>query len=320
MLNNNDPNALPTQTAFSQQRIDAWRPLLTPKIVVFVLFIIGTIFTGCGVLFYFMMKNAQEVSVRYDELVEGKPWALVPITLEKDMKGNTWLFYKLTNFFQNHRRYIYSRSDSQLRGEYVEYDDMPTDLEGFISVNNSKDPADMYLPSGAIALSFFNDTYTFYNNTAGATVTAFDAGISWRSDKEKLFKNLSTKYEEGIHWLLDWEGFDTEVRNEHFIVWMRTSTLPTFIKPYARVNPNSILPAGTYYINVTNNYPIELYGGEKWLVLSTLNAIGSQNWAYPYSYIGFGCTLYLFMFIILFSHLFFPRTLGDTSYLIADPE
>ena len=124
MLNKDDPNSLPTQTAFSQQRIDAWRPLLTPKVVIIMLFILGTLFTVFGVVFYFVMKNSQQVSVRYDDIVEGKEWALVPLTVEKEMKGTIWLFYKLTNFYQNHRRYIYSRSDKQLRGEFVKFDDM----------------------------------------------------------------------------------------------------------------------------------------------------------------------------------------------------
>lgn len=311
-MQQNDPNALPTQTAFSQQRIDAWRPLLTPVVVMLMLFVIGAVFTSFGVVFYFTCKNTEEVAVRYDNLVGNQTSAIVPITLDREMHGNIWLFYKLTRFYQNHRRYIYSRSDSQLRGEFVDYADM-TDCDGFKSVNDSKEMKDWYLPSGAIPLSFFNDSYSFVEEN----ISILEAGISWRSDREKLFKKLSPKYTEGVRWLENNTYFPNEIRNEHFIVWMRAASLPTFLKPYARINTRT-MPAGTYHINITNNYPLELFKGEKWLVLTTLSNIGGKNPILGWSYIIFGCTMFFFMFVVMISHIFFPRTLGDTSYLIAD--
>ena len=41
----------------------------------------------------------------------------VTIALEEDWEGPVYFFYALTNFYQNHRLYVSSRSDNQLTGE-----------------------------------------------------------------------------------------------------------------------------------------------------------------------------------------------------------
>lgn len=312
---NNDPNQLPTQTAFSQQRIDAWRPLLTPTVVVSSLIILSFIFSGFGVYIYLLAREQVEVQVRYDNIVSANN-SIVEINVPKPMKGNIWLFYKLTNFYQNHRRYMYSRSAKQLRGEYVGYSALKTECEIWTSRNDSSEPADWYLPCGAIALSFFNDTYSFVNNS----ITLLDAGISWRSDREKLFRKLSPDYTEGIKWLEDMnETFPNGQRNEHFIVWMRTSSLPTFIKPYARSN-NRTIAAGKYYLKVEDNYPVDTFHGEKYIILTSLSPFGGRNLIYGYSYMAFGGLMFFFAVVIMISRCICPRTLGDTSYIMADPE
>ena len=40
----------------------------------------------------------------------------VQFTPQANMDGTVYLYYKLTDFYQNHRRYVKSRSDQQLRG------------------------------------------------------------------------------------------------------------------------------------------------------------------------------------------------------------
>ena len=37
-------------------------------------------------------------------------------TVTEEMKAPVYMYYKLRNFYQNHRRYVKSRSDSQLKG------------------------------------------------------------------------------------------------------------------------------------------------------------------------------------------------------------
>lgn len=48
----------------------------------------------------------------------------VNITIDDKMAEPVYFYYKLTNYYQNHRRYVKSRNDAQLRGEHVSYSDV----------------------------------------------------------------------------------------------------------------------------------------------------------------------------------------------------
>lgn len=300
-----------TNTVFSQQRIVAWRPLFTPFCTTFILFLLGGILIIIGVLLYVYLAHLPFYDIRYDNICGNDNECGITFTINEEIKGNIYMHYKLTNFHQNHRRYIFSKSDNQLRGEYVKYESM-TECGDFRSVNESKEPADLLLPSGAVALSLFNDTFA-WKNTSIANFS--EAGISWRSDRDKLFKRLSSNYTEGIKWLIeDNETFPNDQRNEHFIVWMRAAALPVFYKVYSRCI-NCYLPAGEYSIAIQNNYPVSLFNGEKHIVISKVTNFGGKNSFIGLTYIIVGAVILLFGFIVLISQIFFPRELGDTSIL-----
>lgn len=48
----------------------------------------------------------------------------VEFTIDKDLKAPVYLQYELSEFYQNHRRYVKSRLDSQLKGNYIPLDKM----------------------------------------------------------------------------------------------------------------------------------------------------------------------------------------------------
>ena len=308
-----DKSLAPENTAFSQQRINAWRPLFTPTVALLELYILGIILIVFGAPIYVYLKDLVKIDIRYDDVCGSEKECFVTFKLDKPIEGDIYLHYKLTKFYQNHRRYVFSRDYSQLRGNFVPLDKINPQCQDFITVNDTDNPADLLLPSGAIAVSLFNDTFTWVD-TSVANFT--DSGISWRTDRDKLYTRLSPNYTEGIKWLE--EDYSTQfpggARNEHFIVWMRTAALPTFYKIYSRCIYCQI-PAGEYQIKIENNYPTSLFKGEKHIVLSEVTMIGGKN-----SYIGLSCIitgviLIIFGFIIMFSHLFFPRKIGDTTFL-----
>ena len=87
-------------------------------------------------------------------------------TLEKDMKAPIFVFYELHNFYQNHRRYIRSKSSTQLAGTEISSSDAssscdPVYLMKHLGINKSwggfalKDD-DVANPCGLIAKSVFN--------------------------------------------------------------------------------------------------------------------------------------------------------------------
>lgn len=306
-----ESSSIPTQTVFSQQRIDAWRPLFTPFIVIIICFSIGTIFIIFGAIFYGISTKQVEIDVRYDDVCGSKQNCSVNITIDNDIKSVVFLSYKLTNFFQNHQRYISSRSYDQLRGEYVDYKGMK-ECGNFRSLDDTDNKTKWILPCGAVAYSFFNDTYKWDSDKINEKFS--ESGISWRSDRKKIFKNLSSEYDEGFKWLSN--TFAHDQGNEHFIVWMRAAALPTFIKPYMKSSSIS-LPKGTYSININNSYPTSIFHGEKHIVLNTISGIGSKNNPLGLSYLIVGAIIDICGILIAISNIFFPRKLGDANYLLS---
>lgn len=324
-----DENGAPMQTVFSQQRTEAWRPLFTPVVVILLLFGSGILLVVLGSFFYLLSANIVEVDYRYDDYCAtnfpNSSQCILPIKLPKDINGRAFLLYRLTNFYQNHQRYITSRCDAQLRGEYVDYDGMSY-CGNYRSIDgNSKDEKDWLIPCGAVALSVFNDTFEFQEVNDNSTEPKKDnslfqqVGISWRSDREKLFKRINQEYIQrkiGHQWLNNMKDiFHKGQRNEHFIVWMRTASLPKFMKNYARCFDCKLSASSDYIINISNNYPTSIFNGEKHVVISTVSYFGGKNDALGISYIVVGSLLFISGLIIFVSHVFFPRKLGDPSYL-----
>ena len=71
------------------------------------------------------------------------------------------MYYGLTNFYQNHRRYVKSRDDAQLAGGTVSSPgDLVTDCDPFREVTDENgENARPIAPCGAIANSMFNGRF-----------------------------------------------------------------------------------------------------------------------------------------------------------------
>lgn len=70
-------------------------------------------------------------------------------------QGTVYIYYGLTNFYQNHRRYVRSRDDDQLHGTMKSPSDLQDDCAPYktISINGTVKGV---APCGAIANSLFN--------------------------------------------------------------------------------------------------------------------------------------------------------------------
>ena len=69
-----------------------------------------------------------------------------------DLKPTVLLYYKLTNFYQNHRRYVKSQNQNQLRGDSVSIGDIRSSDCKPLTVIGEK----IIYPCGLIANSLFN--------------------------------------------------------------------------------------------------------------------------------------------------------------------
>lgn len=77
----------------------------------------------------------------------------ITFDVTEEMKAPVYVYYELDNFYQNHRRYVKSRSDAQLKGELLSEGDL-TDCDPLVTAADGK----VLHPCGLIANSFFNGT------------------------------------------------------------------------------------------------------------------------------------------------------------------
>ena len=95
-------------------------------------------------------------------------------TLDKAWNQQVFLYYKLTNFYQNHRRYIDSRSETQLRGSVMSTSGCSPITTRVINYTDDsgerRQGAQPVAPCGLIANSIFNGKACHLCSTACAVM------------------------------------------------------------------------------------------------------------------------------------------------------
>lgn len=284
----------PDSSAFSQQTLKAWRPVLTPRSVILLFSVVGIIFIPVGAIILAASNQVVEVqghdysgSCCIDNCDATKTWehsdanpCNITITVPKRMEPPIFFYYKLTNYYQNHRRYVRSRDDNQLKGDVVELETLlETRSCDYHVLADPDDRSSIISPCGLVAWSLFNDSFSLYS-PSGEEVTLNEKGIAWPSDMEYKFKNspngsTGANFPPFAHWrqrtcnelpadkqdeCLESEatpeagwcypGSGYCVEDEHFAVWMRAAGLPAFRKLYGRIE-NALEP-GEYTVRVSN--------------------------------------------------------------------
>ncbi|MCP9266003.1 CDC50 family protein chat-1 [Dirofilaria immitis] len=299
----------------SSAKLPAWQPILTASTV------IPTIF-GIGIVFLPIVKESiidyTSCSVSSHEACE------FVIKLDSDFQGDVYFYYALDNYFQNHRRYMKSRSDSQLLGDLQAGIFNVGDCDPYAYLNTSSG-LKIIAPCGAVANSMFNDSFTLYRNGSNNPVPWTYRGVVWPVDKNRKYRNppgndLRQAFAETVkppNWQkavfeLDPDHADNNgFLNTDFIVWMRTAALPDFRKLHRiLVRHNNTLyknglPAGTYNLMVQNNYPVTVFGGRKYFIISTTSWAGGKNAFLGIAYIIVSGICILLGAIFLLIHLKF---------------
>ncbi|MBN3301791.1 cell cycle control protein 50A [Amia ocellicauda] len=325
----------PDNTAFKQQRLPAWQPILTAGTVLPAFFVIGLIFIPIGIGLFVTSNNIKEFEVDYTGSDMDSPcyncssnysWnstspcqCRIHFTLDQPFESNVFMYYGLSNFYQNHRRYVKSRDDSQLNGDKTSLKDPSKECEPY-RTNDNKPIA----PCGAIANSLFNDTLELiYNDPNGnfTPIPLVKKGIAWWTDKNVKFRNpggnnsnLTSIFQgttKPVNWQkpvfeLDLDPDNNGFINEDFIVWMRTAALPTFRKLYRIIekksNMNPTLPRGNYTLVVTYKYPVRSFEGRKRMILSTISWMGGKNPFLGIAYITVGSVCFFLGVVLLIIH------------------
>lgn len=252
-------------------------------------------------------------------------------TIPAQMDSSVFLYYKLTSFYQNHRRYMKSIDPMQMMNKPRTADQ----LQGDQCKPLGKDPVSglSVYPCGLIANSVFNDTFDSpvsltEDNQPQGTYEMSEKNIIWSGEAkhyktptysakdvvpppfwqgaEGPFGYSSGRYEEG-------KLFDPS-KNEHFQVWMRTAAFPTFRKLYMR-NDTVPMAAGRYSIVIGDNYPVNMFDGTKSIVLSTSSWMGGRSFMIGLSHIAVAALCFALGIALTAKQLVKPRRVGDTSFL-----
>ncbi|KAM9466107.1 transmembrane protein 30Aa [Clarias gariepinus] len=321
----------PDNTAFKQQRLPAWQPVLTAGSVVPAFFIIGLLFIPIGIGLFITSNTMKEFEIDYTGVERDSPCfsctqlfslnstcvCSVPFTLQESFEGNVFMYYGLSNFYQNHRRYVKSRDDRQLNGDTSALTNPSQNCAPY-NYNNKLPIA----PCGAIANSLFNDTLKLFYIQENGNITRIPLikkGIAWWTDKYVKFRNPSgynfTTAFQGTTGPISWPRPVTELDptdpdnngfiNEDFIVWMRTAALPTFRKLYRMIPKNNqapTLPRGNYTLEITYNYPVINFDGRKRMILSTISWMGGKNPFLGIAYMTVGSIAFVLGLVLLVIH------------------
>ncbi|OAP57734.1 hypothetical protein AYL99_08472 [Fonsecaea erecta] len=362
----------PANTAFRQQRLKAWQPILTPKTVLPLLFAVGIIFAPIGGLLLWASASVQELRIDYTDCIstagsndftqipESKvhssfktsnntarpewkrstrtttpPWS-VPIedtpvctlqfSIPNDIGPPVYLYYRLTNFYQNHRRYVKSLDTDQLKGEALSNHTISNSACNPLKTNHE---GKAYYPCGLIANSIFNDTLNSPKlvNARGGNQPAqpyvmTNRSIAWSSDAS-LYKKTKYTNEQVApppNWIKRYPNYTDEhpipdlSQYEEFQVWMRTAGLPTFSKLALR-NDNETMTAGIYTMEIFDFFPVTVYDGTKSILISTRSVVGGKNSFLGIAYVAIGGLCIVLGALFTLAHLIRPRKLGDHTYL-----
>lgn len=299
-----------SHSKFKQQKLPAWRPVptITSTTAIFVGF--GVVYIVIGVIVLTYSAKIVEISKQYDDICTSQQSCNVPIEVTKEMEPPIMIYYQIDNFYQNHRRYVKSKSEAQLNGKYQELsvikasgDCDPVVTNGEMGKNRSVsglhlNENDVAIPCGLIAKSFFNDTFKLYHgrsptNDSKLINISYD-NIAWEADKKLKYKNIQNppngKKWDDIQWL--------DMEKENFIVWMRLAGLPNFRKLYGRIIDTK-LEKGNYTFVVDNKFEVSAFSGKKYIVVSTVNAFGGKNTFLGISYIVAGVVFIMLAVIFL---------------------
>ncbi|KAI6192188.1 hypothetical protein M3Y97_00309900 [Aphelenchoides bicaudatus] len=332
--NSNDDTRLlrnrPKSSKFRQQKLPAWQPILTAQTAIPTIFATGMIFIPLGVFLLLAADSVKEWSIEYGTICRNKLCS-IDVQIDEQFSGNVYFYYGLDNYFQNHRRYVKSRSDSQLLGYLTNVGDCsPLD---YVNTTFGRLPI---APCGSIANSMFNDTFQLLDPN-GQPVPLTKEGVIWEIDRDVRFKNPPIQPGQDLceafrgtirppNWQKDACQLDplhpdnNGFLNVDFIVWMRTAALPSFRKLYRILDRNSPnfayqhgLPAGRYRLSIENNYPVDAFNGKKSFIISTTTWSGGHNNFLGIAYIVIGSICILLGFIFTVIHIKFGHSFAEMA-------
>lgn len=211
-------------------------------------------------------KTLNTTTPPYSVELEDTPVCTLQFSIPNDIGPPVYLYYRLSNFYQNHRRYVKSLDTDQLKGKALSNGSISGSSCNPIKLDHQ---GKAYYPCGLIANSIFNDTINSplaVNPSGSGTSQQYrmtNHGIAWNSDAQlyKKTKYTNDQVSPPPNWQRRYpDGYTDEnpipdlSQYEEFHVWMRTAGLPTFSKLALR-NDDETMTAGIYQMEIYDCMP-----------------------------------------------------------------
>jgi len=219
----------------------------------------------------------------------------VTMKVPQTLKAPIFIYYKLTNFYQNHRSWIMDVSYLQLNGE--DTGDTSNCIRFKTGFNGST-----LVPCGLQGWSFFNDEIRLADNTP-----IFTDGIAIKPDKSR-FKRVPleagqtrTTQTKTINDIPRYGFTIPDFDDERLMVWMRQAATPTFHKTYGRIEQD--IPAqDALTFNIVSKFDAAPFKGTKSIVLSTVGSLGGKHERLEAFLLGFGFAGLGYLLIMIATH------------------
>ncbi|KAL6737418.1 hypothetical protein Aduo_011062 [Ancylostoma duodenale] len=328
----------PKESAWRQQRLPSYRPVITARNSLPFTVALGAIFIAIGIALRFAAESSMELVIKYTNCTtssgnatedmevfsypDGTAQCHLNFAITDNFTGDIKFYYGLREFYQNNRLYVGSRNDVQLLGKLDQ-------VSGCKPLDRVPNTNFTYAPCGFVANSMFNDSFQLlFNGVHGGNVvvpfTTRDM-VPERVRKRK-FRNPKPKENETLcdafanttrppWWQTDVcklganvQGVGVGFENIDLMIWMQTAALPNFRKLY-RILDREVdgfrdgLPNGMYTLVINYNYPATWKGAEKSFVIARESWMGPRKDFLVFTYIAVGVFLLLVSILFLGIHI-----------------
>jgi hypothetical protein len=259
MLPHREDDVRERPSPFLTQSLPSKRLEITNRLFIVIFSSLSLAYSVFGVVLVFSREAGTEQSTAYGSACPVGASCVVRVAVPPDISHPLALMYELTDFYQNHLRSMTSRSDRQLQGEYVRFDEMAA-CAPYRSVGDDPSPTRWILPCGLQAHAMFNDTFRIRDlRPLGARYPETGVAVA----------PLSAMYQAGVKWLESRDEYLTEQLNLRLALWMDTAAFPRFRRLWGVTDEVGLVHRDVLEVEVHSNFDVAPFGGEKAIVIAS---------------------------------------------------
>ena len=246
-------------SAFFLQTLPSRRLEINNRLFIVVFSMLSLVFAAFGAFLLLSREDGTEFSKDYTDECEIGNQCTVKINVSANLNHPIAVMYEISDLYQNHFKSMTSRSDRQLLGEYVRFDQMEA-CRPYRSVDDDPSPNKWILPCGLEAHAMFNDTFEIVGLRPLDAPDYPETGV--------VIRDLNTMYQAGIKWLESKEEYTSDQLNLRLSHWMDTAAFPRFRRIWGKTAEKGTLKRQILELSIMNNWDAKAFGGRKSVVIA----------------------------------------------------